>query len=115
MDKRDALIEELLGDVGKIHDLIDELPEKLSPLINQLEATVSTLAKGSAAYRQSVDDYIITARNKAEEDIATKFIKATNSFEDNRVKRSLHLVLLVFLSAVITSGFYILVYLFFLR
>jgi hypothetical protein len=115
MDKRDALIEELLGDVGKVHDSINMMPDKLSPLINQLDASISTLAKGSAAYRQSVDDYIINARDKAAEDIAAKLIKAINKFEDNRANRSQELAIYVLLSALTTSGFYILVYLFFFR
>lgn len=65
MNKRDALIEEMIGDLDKLQAGIKQLPSELTgvtvkvdELANRIEASASTLEKSSKVFRFSIDNYI---------------------------------------------------------
>jgi len=63
---KDALIAEMLGDVGKLHDKVDSLKEVLPPqvddAVNQLLRTIGALEKCGDGFRDGVTVFVEQAK-----------------------------------------------------
>ncbi len=132
---RDALIIELLGDIGAVHDLIKNLPQNIDQAVSgsiklvadaveDAEKTASLLAKGieaqkatvikdiDLAVKNSLDQHAINTFSSMEEKV-NKLQHKINSFElaDPKGRRlsfiiSSALILVIIFSMVAIGGFY---------
>jgi hypothetical protein len=71
---RDALIAEMLGDIGKLHDAVQELktrlPHEMEVVEKQIIATIGLLSQAGDAYRQHVKTFTVDQLDKARKQLA---------------------------------------------
>jgi hypothetical protein len=72
---RDALIAEMLGDIGKLHDAVQELkiilPHEMEMVEKQIIATIGLLSQAGDAYRQHVKTFTVDQLDKARRQLTT--------------------------------------------
>jgi hypothetical protein len=71
---RDALIAEMLGDIGKLHDAVQELktslPHEMEVVEKQIIATIGLLSQAGDAYRQHVKTFTVDQLERARKQLA---------------------------------------------
>lgn len=85
----EALTAELLGDVGKLHDDIKAMPERLAVASRILEEKTGAFVKAAEFYREEIDRWIHAQAEHAAKNCVANVQEQVRSIVDSAIKESL--------------------------
>ncbi len=86
---RDALTAELLGDVGKMHDEVKAMPEKIEKVSARLEELTGGFAKAAEYYRHEIDSFIKASAELNAKSCVRDVQEQVRTIVDRAIKESL--------------------------
>lgn len=85
----EALTAELLGDVGKMHDEVKAMPEKIEKVSARLEELTGGFVKAAEYYEKEIDRFIRAAATSSANNCARDVEKQVRTIVDRAIKESL--------------------------